>query len=173
MVKILIICMMLLMLTGCTREADELIISAEKTPFQVSEIHREKIKKEQPVEVAEEIIEPIAEEIDARTFRVTAYCPCEICCGEWGENRPIDDNGEPIVIGAGGSQLSSWYSVASPLPFGTQVELNGIGTVEVQDRTANWLVNEYGENIIDIYMSNHNDAKQFGVQYIEGVIKWG
>ena len=111
------------------------------------------------------------DDIDVRTFRVTAYCPCEICCGKWAKNRPLDENGKPIVVGSWGVELVDGYSVASPMAFGTQVDLDGIGTVEVQDRTAKWVVDEYGENIIDIYMTDHNTAWNFGVKYVRGVIK--
>lgn len=109
--------------------------------------------------------------IDLRTFRLTAYCPCEVCCGRWAKNRPLDENGEPIVIGAWGKPLVDGYSVASPLPFGTQVYLVGIGTVEVQDRTANWVVEKYGEDIIDLYMTDHQEALKFGVQYVRGIVE--
>ena len=104
------------------------------------------------------------------TFRVTAYCACAKCCGKWASKRPLDKNGKPIVYGASGKKLISNYSCASPLPFGTKIKLDGIGTVEVQDRTANWVVNKYGQNIIDIYMTNHNEAYKFALKYIKGVV---
>lgn len=126
-------------------------------------------------EVVEEVeiveaVEPI-ESINTVEYRVTAYCPCEICCGKWAKNRPLDENGNPIVVGSWGVELVDGYSAASPMAFGTQVELDGIGTVEVQDRTAQWVVDRYGENIIDLYMTDHEEAMNFGVKYIEGVIK--
>lgn len=125
---------------------------------------------EQPIEVEiEKAVEP--EPVKVVVYRVTAYCPCEICCGEWAKNRPTDANGNPIVVGSLGVELTDGYSAASPLEFGTQVELNGVGTVEIQDRTANWVVEEHGENIIDLYMTDHDAAWNFGVKYIEGVIK--
>ena len=111
---------------------------------------------------------PIEEKIQ---FRVTAYCPCEICCGEWARRRPTDENGEPIVYGAQGVELVDGVSCASPLAFGTEIELDGIGTVKVQDRTANWVVEKHGEHIIDLYMTDHETAWNFEVQYVEGVIK--
>ena len=104
------------------------------------------------------------------TFRVTAYCACEKCCGKWASNRPLDKNGKPIVYGASGKKLISNYSCASPLPFGTKIKLDGIGTVEVHDRTAKWVVNKYGKNIIDIYMTNHNEAYKFALKYTKGVV---
>ena len=118
-------------------------------------------------------VEEAVEEVEAEstTFRVTAFCSCEKCCGEWANNRPVDENGQPIVYGASGEQLVDWYSCASPLEFGTQIELDGIGVVEVHDRTAQWVVNKYGSNLIDIYMNDHQQALEFGVKYVEGVIK--
>ena len=125
--------------------------------------------EQEPVEVLTGV-EP-EEEPETTTYRVTAYCPCERCCGKWAKNRPHDENGEPIVYGASGEVLVSGVSCASPITFGTQIELDGIGIVVVQDRTATWVVDKYGDNIIDIYMTDHEAAKEFGVQYIEGVIK--
>ena len=116
-------------------------------------------------------VEVLESEPKKITFRVTAYCPCEKCCGEWAKKRPLNEDGEPIVYGAWGKELTDGYSVASPIDFGTQIELEGIGLVEVQDRTATWVVDKYGDNIIDIYMTDHEAAKKFGVQYIEGVVK--
>lgn len=104
-------------------------------------------------------------------FRVTAYCACEKCCGSWADNRPLDQNGNSIVYGASGVELKNKYSCASPLDFGTIIDLEGIGEVEVQDRTSDWVVEKYGQFIIDIYFNDHEEALNFGVQYIEGVIK--
>jgi 3D (Asp-Asp-Asp) domain-containing protein len=120
------------------------------------------------VEAVDEIeqIEPI----EVITFRVTAYCACEKCCGKWAKLRPLDSYGNPIVRGAAGTVLATGISCASPYPFGTEINLDGFGTVIVEDRTAGWVVDKYGENIIDIYFDNHQTAKEFGVKYIEGVV---
>ena len=131
---------------------------------------RSTVVEPQVVEEAVEVVQIVEDIPETITFRVTAYCPCEICCGKWGKNRPTDENGEPIVVGASGETLVNKYSVASTIAFGTRVELDGIGVVEVQDRTAQWIVDKRGQNIIDLYMTNHQEAKNFGVKYIEGVI---
>jgi len=125
------------------------------------------------VEVAEtqEQTEPIVDpEPEKITYRVTAYCSCSKCCGKYALNRPVDENGNEIVIGAANVPLTPLVSCASPLPFGTKIKLEGYGTLVVQDRTAQWVVDKYGENIIDIYVNNHDDIKNIGRQYLEGVI---
>jgi len=96
------------------------------------------------------------------TYRITAYCSCEICCGEWAKNRP---NG--IVYGAAGVELKPGVSCASTLPFGTVLEIDGIGERVVQDRTSQWVIDLYGENLIDLYFDDHQAALNFGVKYLE------
>lgn len=107
-----------------------------------------------------------APEVEWVTYRVTAYCACEICCGEWAKNRP-----DGIVYGAAGVPLEQGVSCASPLPFGTEVEIEGLGTYVVQDRIASWVVDKYGENLIDIYFSDHEAACAFGLQYLNVCVK--
>lgn len=104
----------------------------------------------EPVEppLVEEPAEP--EPVLLGGFRITAYCSCEKCCGEWAKNRP---NG--IVYGAAGVELKAGVSCASPLPLGTVVEVEGLGEYIVQDRPAQWVIDKYGENQIDIYFDNH------------------
>ena len=165
--------------TSCSAiRAGEVEIPSEPTTASVVETV-ESVEIEPPkvlVEVSEPIIEEsseigIIEEEPSTEFRVTAYCACEVCCGQWALNRPLDDFGKPIVIGAANKPLTAGVSCASPLPFGTEVELDGYGTVVVEDRTANWVVEKYGQNIVDIYFDDHETARQFGLQYIEGVIR--
>lgn len=100
------------------------------------------------------------------TYRITAYCACEKCCGEWANNRP-----DGIVYGAAGVELQAGVSCAAPLPFGTVVEVEGLGEYTVQDRTASWVVEKYGENLIDIYFDNHEAACDFGLQHLKVYLK--
>lgn len=97
------------------------------------------------------------------TYTVTAYCACEKCCGKWALNRPLDENGKPIVIGAGNVPLTSNYSVASPLPMGTILEIDG-QQYEVQDKTADFVADRYNGKIIDIYFDSHEKAVEFAKQ---------
>ena len=100
------------------------------------------------------------------SFRITAYCSCEKCCGEWAKNRP---NG--IVYGAAGVELKAGVSCASPLPLGTVVEVEGLGEYIVQDRPAQWVIDKYGENQIDIYFDNHEAASAFGLKQLNVYLK--
>ena len=116
----------------------------------------------EPVEppLVEEPAEP--EPVLLGSFRITAYCSCEKCCGE----RP---NG--IVYGAAGVELKAGVSCASPLPLGTVVEVEGLGEYIVQDRPAQWVIDKYGENQIDIYFDNHEAASAFGLKQLNVYLK--
>lgn len=111
----------------------------------------------------EEYEAPIEEEKELLgTFRITAYCSCKKCCGKWADNRP---NG--IVYGASGAELVAGVSVASPLPFGTEIYIDGLGEYVVQDRLANWVAEKYGDKLIDVYFDDHEEAKQFGCKWLD------
>lgn len=113
--------------------------------------------------VPEEPIETGTEENEfIGNFRITAYCSCKKCCGKWADNRP---NG--IVYGASGKELKAGVSVASPLPFNTKLYIDGLGEYVVQDRTATWVVEKYGEGIIDIYFDSHEEASKFGLKHLD------
>lgn len=110
----------------------------------------------------ETVLEPEeAEPVSLGVYRITAYCACEKCCGEWAKNRP---NG--IVKGAAGIALTPGYSAASPLPFGTELYIEGYGDVVIQDRTAQWVIDKYEGKIVDIYFDNHDEALEFGCKWL-------
>lgn len=112
----------------------------------------------EPVEVV-----PEPEFINLGEFRLTAYCSCSKCCGEWAECRP-----EGIVYGASGEELIAGYSVAvdtSVIPYGTVLVING------QEYEAMDCGGAIKGNRIDIYFSDHESAVQFGVQYADVSIK--
>lgn len=101
-------------------------------------------------------------------FRLTAYCPCEKCCGIWAKNRPTDIDGKPIVKTASGQIAKQGYTIAADkmqLPFGTKVYING-HEYEVQDVGGG-----IKENNIDIYFESHQEALEFGVKYEEVYIE--
>jgi 3D (Asp-Asp-Asp) domain-containing protein len=100
---------------------------------------------------------------DLGEFKLTAYCSCEECCGEYAINREVDDFGNELVLGATGTLLEAGYSIAvdpNVIPYGTKVYIDGMGEYKAQDCGGAIKGNE-----IDIYLSNHEDALAFGVQY--------
>lgn len=101
--------------------------------------------------------------------RITAYCACEICCGEWAKDRPLDENGNPIVYGASGQVLTPGVSVACSLPYGTEIQIDGLpGTYVVEDRTAEWIQDKYNGMTVDIYMPTHESCYEL----LAGMPEW-
>jgi 3D (Asp-Asp-Asp) domain-containing protein len=83
-------------------------------------------------------------------WKITAYCSCPICCGKWADG-----------ITASGKK-ATWGMCAADLPFGTMVEIKGIGTFTVEDRGG-----AIKGNRIDIWFPSHQEALEFGVKYCE------
>ena len=101
-------------------------------------------------------------------FRITAYCHCEKCCGDWSKDRPTDEDGKLLVYTASGELAVEGVTIAadtSVLPFGTEVIIDGNRYI-VQDRGR-----VIKNNRIDVYFENHQDALEFGVQYKEVFIR--
>lgn len=144
------------------------VIEAEQrkhiSPVVVSNVE---ITTSETVEAAEpeKIAEP--EKVKQIKVRATAYCSCEKCCGKWAKNRPLDDNGNPIVYTASGTVAKAGRTIAvdpSVIPYGTEVVING--------RT--YIAEDSGGvvkgNRIDIYFEDHEKAQNFGVKYLTATI---
>lgn len=86
------------------------------------------------------------------TFRLTAYCPCSICCGS---NTGITATG---TVPVQGRTIAADPSV---LPYGTVVYIEGYGTFTVEDTGA------FASGTIDIFFDSHSVAYDFGVQYAD------
>lgn len=93
-------------------------------------------------------------------FKITAYCPCEKCCGEWSDGITFsgDFAHEGVTIAAD----------LSVLPLGTKVYIEGIGERIVQDKGG-----VIKGNRIDLFFYNHAAALNFGIQELEvEIIEW-
>lgn len=103
-------------------------------------------------------------------YVITAYCPCEECCGKWSNNRK-----DGVVRGASTKPLKYGETCASGnnLSFGTSIyiqELDGKeefynipnSTLKVEDRVANWIDERYNSKVIDVYFPNHELVEKFG-----------
>lgn len=80
-------------------------------------------------------------------FNATGYCPCSSCCNK------------TTGITASGTRATAGRTVAmsSSYPFGTKVEIKGMGTYVVEDRGG-----AIKGNKIDIYFDSHQEALNFG-----------
>jgi len=103
--------------------------------------------------------EPIETEPEPESlgeFKLTAYCPCEKCCGEWADG-----------ITYTGTVATAGRTVAvdpSVIPLGSTVRING------HDYIAEDIGGAIKENRIDVFFDSHQAALQFGVQYADVAI---
>ena len=135
---------------------NELNVQAHKDnlkPVSLShKIMRKEVAKEEP------------EYIALGEFKLTAYCSCVKCCGDWAKDRPVDEEGNEVVIGASGEVLEAGVSIAvdqNVIPYGATVLING------QPYIAHDCGGAIKQNEIDVYFDDHQEAKEFGVQYAE------
>lgn len=89
-------------------------------------------------------------------FTITAYCPCEKCCGACANGY--------TATGAKATQGVTVAADPDVLPMGTEIELDG-HTYTVQDTGG-----AIAGNRLDLYFDNHEDALRWGVQ--EKMVRW-
>ena len=110
------------------------------------------IESSEPViEVKEIVKEPEIERVPLGEYRITAYCPCEVCCEAWADG-----------ITYTGTVASEGRTIAvdpDVIPLGSIVEINGVEYV------AEDIGGAIKGDRIDLYFNNHDDALEWGVQY--------
>jgi 3D (Asp-Asp-Asp) domain-containing protein len=90
-------------------------------------------------------------------MRVTAYCPCPSCCGEYSDG--VTACGYVIQPG------DTFVAADSRYPFGTEMLIPGYSNsrpVKVLDRGG-----AIKGNRLDVFFATHEEALQWGVQYLE------
>ncbi len=93
-------------------------------------------------------------EYDGLAFTVTAYCPCEVCCGRFSDG--ITASGHII-------QPGDKFAAAPPeVPYGTMLDIPGYGVVPVLDRGGS-----IKGNRLDVFFSDHETALKWGAQKLE------
>lgn len=85
-------------------------------------------------------------------FRITAYCSCEICCGQW--------SGGPTASGVMPQAGRTIAVDRTQIPLGTKVVINNHTYIAEDTGSA------INQNCIDIYMNSHQEALNWGVQYL-------
>ena len=93
--------------------------------------------------------------LSIRTYKVTAYCPCEKCCGRFADG-----------FTASGRAAEGFFVAAPPdIPFGTLLSIPGYNDgipVPVLDRG-----NAINGNKLDVFFPTHKEALEWGVKYLE------
>ena len=89
-------------------------------------------------------------------FTVTAYCPCEKCCGAYANGY--------TATGAKATQGVTIAADPDVLPMGTEIELDG-HTYTVQDTGG-----ASAGYRLDLYFDSHEDALRWGVR--EKIVRW-
>lgn len=86
-------------------------------------------------------------------FRITAYCPCEICNGQW--------VGSPTASGTMPQADRTIAVDPSVIPLGTKVFFNN--HVYIAEDTGSAIKG----NRIDLFVNTHQEALNWGVQYLK------
>lgn len=131
----------LLLATGTTSDALA-VQSAQEALEPASTVEAEEIPAEE-VNTAENA----SETAYYGACRITFYCPCGQCCGQWAGGAT-----------ASGTTPTAGRTVANgSLPFGTRVIIDGQEYV-VEDRGVD-------ANQFDIYVDSHQEALERGLYY--------
>ncbi len=136
-----------------------------------SELQSDNISEEQIVDLLNESIAldtVVPDEIDIPDsewkyvkMRVTAYCPCRICCGK--HSNGITANMHRIRRG------DRFVAADRKFGFGTEMVIPGYnysGSVKVMDRGG-----AIKGNKLDVFFNSHRQAKKWGVQYLNVKVK--
>lgn len=129
----------------------QLVASQKARAAQVSAVT---LPEEAETEPATEEAAEIAPELQSLgTFRVTAYCPCAKCCGEWADGITYT-----LTEATPGRTVAVDPDV---IPLGSTVYIDGSPYV------AEDIGGAIQGNRIDVFFPDHQTALQFGVQYAE------
>ena len=87
-------------------------------------------------------------------FEVTAYCPCERCCGRFADG---------ITASLHRIEVGDRFCAADPgIPFGKYLDIDGYGYVPVWDRGG-----AIKGNKLDVFFPTHEEALEWGRQELE------
>ena len=154
--KLLIGVTLATLLVGCTQTDNNDNYVELKPQLEVSETVTEDETGDYTLNNdVEEVEVEVIEKPTTTTFKVTAYCPCIKCCGK--------EDG----ITATGTVATAGRTIAvdpTVIPYGSKVVLNG--TTYVAEDCGGAIKG----NKIDMFFNTHQEALQWGVKYIEGVV---
>lgn len=98
------------------------------------------------------------------TSVVTAYCPCVICCDEYSAEHPKNIGTDFVQLTASGTVPTTSRTIAvdpDVIPIGSYVMIGN--AVYVAEDTGSCI----DGSDIDIFMSSHEQAREFGTKTLE------
>ena len=117
------------------------------------EEERRRLEEEKRLEEERKKAEDLARRTKREVFRVTGYCSCSECCGVWSGGKTssgtIPRAGVTIAVDT------------DKIPYGTKVVIGG--KTYIAEDTGGGIEG----NCIDIYFNTHEEALNFGMQYLE------
>lgn len=88
---------------------------------------------------------------------LTAYCNCKICSEAWGSQTAMQTHTRVGII-----------AVPKDIPLGSEIYIPALkdykadGIFQAEDRGGAVVVKNDGTHIIDIWLKNHEEVKEFG-----------
>ena len=136
------------LITGALVGSIVMVANANTEPVDAPTVKVKPVVKEAEVDIPEE---PIIERIELGEFKITAYCPCSACCGDWADGLTYTE-----TVATESRTIAVDPEV---IPLGSVVEING----------AEYIAEDIGgaikDNRIDVFFNSHSDALEWGVQY--------
>ncbi|MHC5164498.1 MAG: 3D domain-containing protein [Planctomycetota bacterium] len=142
------------------------ITSDVKTPEYNAQPQNDDIQEQQLIASLMQVVE-VSEKSQVKEgwkrlrMRVTGYCPCSKCCGDFSDG--ITANNHRI-------QPGDVFVAADKLyPFGTKMVIEGYNSsqaVKVMDRGG-----AIKGNRLDLFFHTHQQALEWGVQHLDVLIK--
>lgn len=136
------------LITGAVVGSILMVADANTQPVETPTVKVKPVVKEAEVDIPEE---PIIERIDLGEFKVTAYCPCSACCGDWADGLTYTE-----TVATESRTIAVDPEV---IPLGSTVEING------SEYIAEDIGGAIKDNRIDVFFNSHQDALEWGVQY--------
>lgn len=97
---------------------------------------------------------------DKNLWMITFYCACDICITEPANRDGLTASGFPL-------HTETKIAANNFLPFGTYIHIEGFGNYVICDRGSIKYFGRAKDRVkhIDIYVPDHQQAKELGVQY--------
>ena len=85
-------------------------------------------------------------------WKITAYCPCEKCCGRFADG----------YTASGAKAEGQLIAAPKEIPYHTWIDVPGYGMAEVLDRGGS-----IKGRRLDVFFPTHQEALNWGVKYLE------